>query len=80
MKIRRWLRRLALVVAVTITPILGAIGWKFSPGTEAYLGALAYWPVLLLATIVAAVITIALYFRRTLHPGILSWTLKLDQQ
>lgn len=71
MEIRRCLRRLAFVVAVTIAPLLGAVGWRFSPGTEAYLGALAYWPVILLGTILAAVISVALYLRRTLPAGII---------
>jgi hypothetical protein len=65
MEICRCFRRLAFVVALTITPILGSIGWKFSPGTHAYLGAFAYWPILLIGTIFTTAITFVLYFRRT---------------
>lgn len=64
METRRCLRRLAFVVAVTMTPILGGLGWKFSPGKEAFLGALAYWPVLLLGTLISTGIAVALYFKR----------------
>jgi len=71
MEIRRYLRRLDFVVAVTMTPILGGIGWKFSPGKEAFLGALAYWPLLLLGTLISTGIAVALYFKRTVPTGAL---------
>jgi hypothetical protein len=71
MEIHTYFRRLVFVVALTITPILGSIGWKFSPGTQAYLGALAYWPILLIGTIFATAITVVLYFRRTFPNGVI---------
>lgn len=71
METRQWFRKFVGVMAVTIAPILGGIGWKFSPGKEAFLGALAFWPVLVLGTLISALISVVLYYKRTVHCGAL---------
>lgn len=90
MELHRYVRRLVFLVAISMAPVLGGIGWKHSPGKEAFLGALAYWPLLLLGTLISAATILALYSSRSvstvvlllpgsLFGGVLLWTfLTLD--
>lgn len=67
MNYHRPLRIALLLLGVALVPVLAGIGWKLSPGREAYLGALAYWPLLFLGLVFSTPFTIVLYYRRSVH-------------
>lgn len=69
MNYRSPVRITLLLIGLAIVPVLGGLGWKFSPGKDAYLGAFAYWPLIFLGVVSSTPITVALYCKRSFHPA-----------